>query len=67
MYLRKLLAESCSDTATEAVRAVARNRLAVLDRAKTIHGQKAKALAGAIGFEAAAVAALTWAMIALLY
>jgi hypothetical protein len=65
--LGKLVSKSCADLETEALAKVAKNRLSVLGSAREINRDKGRALLLAIIFEALAVAALFWAMLALLY
>jgi uncharacterized integral membrane protein len=65
--LRKLIDESWADTEADALAKVAKNQLKVLERAKSIHAEKAWALVLAIAAEAVAVFALLWAMLAILY
>jgi len=65
--LRKLLSDGWADSETDALSKVAKNRLSVLGSARHINRDKGWALLSAIIFEALAVAALFWAMLALLY
>jgi hypothetical protein len=65
--LRKLVETSWDDTERVALQEVAKAQLRVLERAKEMNGQKARALVAGVMFETAAVAALAWAMIVLLY